>query len=275
MKIINLNEYVKLHDGKKIFYSKYEHIAQACDDIRSKGTDAVLIVGGSDRCIYDHHLEILPKNVKKAFFLNCHIDKSLWGDLVVPIPLGIEVTETIKNNSYSYCQGFEEGIEKKKVLTSPQVKKANKLIYANFRVSTNPGHRTAVKSVALQTKHINWVEPPGATDNERYRGGLPYTSFVEDILDHSAVLCAQGNDMGDNLRIYETLYLSRVAITFNPKMHENLHYMFPTVLIEDLSELQNYELIKDKILKASKNISSTKKYLNFNYWKDLIIKEVK
>ena len=132
MKVIQINEFVKLHDGHKIFYSKYEYMATACDDINKKGNDAVLIVGGSDRCIYNHHLDILPKNVKKVFFQNCHVDKDLWGDIIVPLPKGIEVSEVIKKNAYAWCGAEIEGEEKRKVLSSPPEKKPTKFIYANF-----------------------------------------------------------------------------------------------------------------------------------------------
>jgi len=271
VKIIQLNEFVKLHDGKKIFYSKYEHLSEACGDIEKKGTDAVLIVGGSDRCIYNHHLDIVPKNVKKAFFLNCHIDRDLWGDFVVPIPLGIEITETVRLGPHAWCQGFPEGLEKKEILSKAPTAVPNNLLYANFRLRTNPIHRAQIMEIAMKAPHITWRQPYGESDYQRYNAGDPYISFVNEILDHEAVVCAQGNDEGDNLRIYETLYLSRVPLTFNPKMYENLHSLFPTVLINDPSQLYDKSYLKHEINLAKNRMAASKKYLDFDYWKEMIL----
>jgi len=272
MKVIQINEFVKLHDGHKIFYSKYEYMPAACDDINKKGNDAVLIVGGSDRCIYNHHLDMLPKNVKKVFFQNCHVDKDLWGDIIVPLPKGIEISEVIKKGSYAWCGAEIEGEEKRETLSNPPQKNATKFIYANFRVNTNPTHRGQIKDFVRNVPHITWQEPHGATDRVRFLEGRPYTDFVNNILDHQAVICAQGNDKGDNLRIYETLYLSRVALTFNPKMYENLHHRFPTVLISELKELEDFDGMKGKIASAEQkfNDPEVRMLLDFDYWKKTI-----
>jgi len=294
MKLIQINEYLKLHDGEKIIYCKhspeypgnYEYVCK--EVIPYKKHDVVLIVAGSDCCMYNQHLDILPKNVKKAFFSNCHIDKDLWGDIIVPIPLGIEISETINKGAYSYCQGFPEGAEKKSTLSTFPTGEPSKFIYANFRLWTNFFHRNQVKQMALIQPHITWCAPHGSSeetsdnprpvDSERFAAGIPYSKYVEEILDHEAVLCPQGNDSGDNLRIYESLYLSRVPLTFNAKMHENLHHMFPTVLIENLSELfcENKNDLQKRINDAKKKMKHSHgngKYLDFNYWQDMILRE--
>ena len=276
MKVIQLNEYVKLHDGEKIFFCKWGnpgYLDQACEDIKRKQHDVVLIIGGSDMCVSSYQLDSLPKNVSKVFVQNCHIEKDDCGDLIVPIPRGIEVSEAIKHDShiYAWCGSEIEGEEKRKVLSNPPKKDATKFIYANFRVNTNPAHRQSVRSIAQNAPHITWREPYGATDKQRFLSGPPYIDFVHDILDHEAVVCAQGNDWGGNLRMYETLYLSRVALTFNPKMYNSLHYLLPVVLIGDLEELKDYKSLKEKIDLARRKFETGKHLLDFNYWEKLIL----
>ena len=276
MKVIQLNEYVKLHDGEKIFFCKWGHpgyLEQAYEDIRRKQHDVVLIIGGSDMCVDSHQLHNLPKNVSKVFVQNCHIEKDDCGDLIVPIPRGIDVSEAIKHSShvYAWCGSEIEGEEKRKVLSDSPKKDPTRFIYANFRVNTNPSHRQNVKRMIQDVPHITWKEPYGATDRQRFLNGPPYIEFVRDILDHEAVVCAQGNDWGGNLRMYETLYLSRVALSFNPKMYNSLHYLLPVVLIEELAELKNYQLLRKKINLAKTKFETGKHLLDFNYWEKLIL----
>ena len=277
MKVIQLNEYVKLHDGEKIFFCKWGHpgyLDQAFEDIKRKQHDVVLIIGGSDVCVGNHQLNNLPKNVSKVFVQNCHIEKDDCGGLIVPIPRGVEVSEAVRHHShiYAWCGSEIEGEEKRKVLSNPPKKDPTKFVYANFRVNTNSSHRQSVMSIVQNASHITWREPYGTTDRQRFLNGPPYIDFVHDILDHEAVICAQGNDWGGNLRMYETLYLSRVALTFNPKMYNNLHYLLPVALVEDLEELKNYEFLKEKISLAKIKFKTGRHLLDFNYWKNLILK---
>jgi len=272
---LQINKFLELHDGERIFFTKHDCLPEAAAHIETLNRDVVLIINGSDFCVYNETLEIVPHNVKKIFTHNCHADLTLTGDRVVPIPRGIEVSEAIKINDYAWCGMEIEGEEKRLILSSPPEKEPSKFIYANFRVATNSTHRTQIKNIAIEKSYITWKEPPGRNDRERFECAIPYMEFVEDILDHQAVLCAQGNDWGCNLRIYETLYLSRVPLTFNPVLYHNLHNIFPTVLIEDLKQLDNKDELRKKIENAEKKRDSSRKYLDFNYWKDMILEESK
>jgi hypothetical protein len=48
MNTIQLNKYVNLHDGEKIFYTKYEYFYDTCELLKKRGHDVVLIIGGRD-----------------------------------------------------------------------------------------------------------------------------------------------------------------------------------------------------------------------------------
>ena len=275
MNVIQLNKFVKLHDGEKIFFCKFDFLKQAINDVSKLKHNVVLIVAGSDMCLYNQHVNLFPKNVQKVFSWNCCVDESKRGTLIQPIPRGIEVSEPVKYGPYSWC-GYEvEGNEKRKILSNPPTKTPDKFIYANFRVNTNPHHRTIVREVAINSPFMTWQEPPGKTDRERYNQGVSYLEFVNGILEHEAVLCAQGNDNGDNLRVYETLYLDRVPLTFNPKMYESIHHHFSVALISDMSDLYSQDKLRKKIDSAKKKKNNNLKYLDFDYWKDMIFDEVK
>lgn len=273
MNTIQLNKFVDLHDGEKIIFCKFDFLSQASLEISRLNHDVILILAGSDMCLYNHHMDMIPKNVKKVFSWNCCVDLDKWSPLVQPIPRGIEVSEAVNKGSFSWC-GYElEGEEKRRVLSSPPSRDPTKFIYANFRVNTNPSHRTGIKEIAQTTDFITWQEPSGRTDRERYLSEIPYMNFVDAILDHEAVLCAQGNDNGDNLRVYETLYLKRIPLTFNPAMYRSIHHMFPVVLIENNSNLKDLNFLKKEIEQAKCRQNDTLRYLSFDYWKDMILEE--
>jgi hypothetical protein len=84
------------------------------------------------------------------------------------------------------------------------------------------------------------------------------------------VLCPQGNGLGDNHRIYETLYLNRIPITTGPHVHKSLHYKFPVVLIEDVNLLNNYDLVKEQVEIAKKK-EWDRSLLDLDYWESKIL----
>lgn len=96
-----------------------------------------------------------------------------------------------------------------------------------------------VAEISKKSPHIDWEEPK-----------LTSLEYYSKILDYEAVVCAQGNGPGDNHRIYETLYLNRIPITFNASMYEKLHHKFPVILLENLKLLEDYNFIKQKIEQA-------------------------
>jgi len=256
MNVIQLNKFADLHDGEKIIFCKTDYIEEEFRSISKKNHDVVLITGNSDYCITDDIVAAAPKNIKKWFCQN-RLSNSF---LLQSIPLGIENSEECTRTGHGV--GWPHAIEKLSILSAPPSKSPTKFIYANFNINTNRSERTPLKGVSIESPHITWCEP-----------NISYQDFVGEILDHKAVVCAQGNGMGDNHRIYETLYLSRIPITFSQEQFRNLHSLFPTVMISDINMLKNYDYMSSRIESCYKSIN--KKYLDFDYWKDMIIDSAK
>lgn len=252
MNIIQLNKFAHLHDGEKIIFCKTDFIAQEFDNISKKNHDVVLITGNSDYCITDDIVIRAPKNIKKWFCQN-RLSNSF---LLQSLPLGIENSVECVREGHGH--GWPHAVEKLDILNNKPTKEASKFIYANFNVNTNKNSRSELKNKSIEVDHITWCEP-----------NVSYSDFIDSILDHESVLCAQGNGMGDNHRIYETLYLSRVPITFSQEQYRFLHSLFPTVLVTDISQLEDYDFMKKSIDACYNAIN--KKYLDFDYWKDMIL----
>jgi len=65
------------------------------------------------------------------------------------------------------------------------------------------------------------------------------------------------------------LYAGRVPITFNRAQYEYLHHIFPTLLINDIQELDDYLELKTKINQVKNMVN--KNYLNCDYWINKIL----
>jgi len=252
--VIQINKFSGLHDGKKIIFCKTDYILREFEYIKSLSNDVILITGNSDYCITDSLASQAPKNIVAWFCQNKLCDNPL----LKAIPLGVENTVPCKREGHGKVWGHAK--EKLDYLVSSKNKAPKLFSYANFNVNTNPHHRSVVKKVCENAPHITWQDPT-----------LPYHKFVSDILNHQAVVCAQGNDAGDNHRIYESLYLDRVPITFNEAQYKYLHHLYPTILITDTNELYNEDILRGRVSTFKVN----KVFLDIEFWMEYIYDEAK
>lgn len=253
MNTFQFNKLSELHNGKTIFFTKTDFIVSDLIEISKLKNDVILISGNSDYVIDNVHLKLIPNNLKVWFATNAIVSHPK----IVNIPLGIE------NYKPALREGHGIGYDRVKIkddFISNYVDRSPKgLMYSNFNVHTNPTHRTQVKNICIQSPHITWEEPT-----------LSVERFFDRVLDFEAVVCAQGNGPGDNHRIYETLYLNRIPITFNKTLYSLLHYNFPVVLLDSPEQLLDYNFMVSEINNKKTKVWD-KNMLDLNYWKNLIL----
>lgn len=255
MDTIQINKFSRLHDGKNIIFCKTECLEGEFENIKNLKNDVVLISGNSDICVDDDIFNKRPPNISKWFAQNALVNH----EILEPLPIGIENRYPSIRDGHGI--GWGDRVEtKENVISNPPDIKFSKFIYSNFNIETNPGHRSQIREICINTNFIDWEEP-----------NLSIETFFTKLLDYEAIVCAQGNGPGDNHRIYETLYMGRIPITFNKVMYEKLHYLFPVVLIEEINDLNNYEIMRKKIDEV-KNKEWDKNTLSTDYWFDKIIK---
>ena len=255
-RLLQINNFSKLHDGKNIIFCKTDYILQEFSYIKSLKNDVIFITGNSDYCITDHLASQTPPNIKKWFCQN----RLSSNPLLEPIPLGLENSIECKREGHGHV--WEHAKVKHKMLSNPPSKKYIEFLFSCFTIDTNPHHRSVLQTISKNESHITWKEP-----------NLDYENYVNEILKHKAIVCAQGNDRGDNHRIYETLYLDRTPLTFNVQQYNYLHHLFPLVLIENNEDLLDKKLIDSKINEARGK--KNEKYLNTDYWLEKIYDEAK
>jgi hypothetical protein len=253
---IEINKLSYLHNNSNTLFCKTDYIFEAFRYIQNINQDIVFITGNSDYCITDHIVNMAPKNIKIWFCQNRLSDHPL----LKSIPLGLENTLECKIEGHGLV--WPHAREKPDIISKSPKTEPSKLIYANFSINTNPAHRSLVQQICQQTKHITWTEP--SSNN--------YKKFISDILQHKAVVCPQGNGPGDNHRIYETLYLKRVPITFNPIQYKYLHRLFPVLLLENEKDLYSQDLLPE-IDKLFIEVQKNNCFLSINTWLDLIKKQ--
>jgi hypothetical protein len=253
MNVFQLNKLSKLHNGKNIFFTKTDYLMDDFKTIEQLNNDVILISGNSDFCITDYHLSNLPNNVKFWYAQNAIVSHPK----IINIPLGIEnFKSSIREN---HGIGYERANIKENFILNHNSKKPSELIYSNFTIGTNTRHRTFIKNICVETPHIIWEEPNLSVEN-----------FFNRVLDFTSVVCAQGNGDGDNYRIYETLYLNRIPITFNRQLYNLLHHKFPIICLDDPLLLKNYNFMREQIGTAKLKIWD-KNLLDLDYWKSKIL----
>jgi hypothetical protein len=253
MNTIQFNKLSELHNGETIFFTKTDFIVSDLVAISKLKNDVILMSGNSDYVIDEVHLRLIPDNLKVWFATNAIVSHPK----IVNLPLGIENYKPALRDGHGI--GYDRVKTKDDFISNYVDRQPKSLMYANFNVHTNPNHRTQVRNICIQSPHITWEEPT-----------LSVEKFFDRVLDFEAVVCAQGNGPGDNHRIYETLYLNRIPITFNKTLYSSLHHNFPVVLLDSTEQLLDYDFMVSEI-NNKKTKSWDKNMLDLNYWKNLIL----
>ena len=262
--IVDINKISQVHDGKRIIFCKTDFLLSEFETIKHLKNDVVLISGNSDYCIDDKLVELAPKNIKKWFCQNRLSNNSI----LESIPIGLQNAQPSKrhnNNSYELSHGYVWEYAPLKIKTLFEKNKNSftkrNLIYANFNTQTNPDHRNHIKNSVVLQKCVTWED---ISDD--------YDRFIQGILDHEAVVCPNGNG-ADTHRIYETAFLDRVAITFDPLQYYFIHNLFPVCLMKNISEFINIDNLKNRIADAKNNFD--RKHLLADFWTQKIIDSAK
>lgn len=259
---IQFNSFSFISEKDNVLFGHMLHINSILSEIDKSDKKFIAITGNSDWILDDHlDRELLEKNKNKI--LRWYSSNNFIPDEKFSIlPMGLENSAAAKNPEHGI--GWGERANEKVILLS---KKYNvrpiKFLYANFNIQTNVVHRTEIKNICDQLSYVNYSD-----------SNLSYENFINDILDHQAVICPQGNGYyGDNHRIYEVLYLKRIPITFNKMMYDRLHNLFPVILLHDPNQLRDINLMYTLIEQAKKHKNGFF-YTDYYYWDNLIYGEV-
>jgi hypothetical protein len=255
--MIQINRFSNLYNKKDIIFCKTDYLQKEFDHIKSKGYPVILLTGNSDINITNDMVEKMPGNVVKWYCQNDLVSHPK----LIPIPLGLENIFVSKRRGHGVA--WENARVKHTTLSSNARQKniePDKLIYANFDISTNVSHRTSIKDICLLQSHITWQEPD-----------LSYPEFIDQVLAHKATLCPAGNGI-DTHRLYEVLYCNRIPITVKLgdfAIYKELYHFLPIVVLDNEEQLGDAELLSQRIASAQQK-KIMPELLNFDYWASAI-----
>jgi|1048.fasta_scaffold01197_2 hypothetical protein len=236
-KYIEINKLSHLHNGSTIFFCKTDYLFSEFQNIAQQKNNIILISGNSDYSITDEILDIAPKNIKKWYAQNALSNNPI----LEPIPIGLE--NKLPSSREGHGVGYFDRASLKESLlekTNLNNKKPTKFIYANFNINTNPSYRALIKEMCQKANFIDWEEPK-----------LSLGSFFDQVSQYKMIVCPAGNGL-DTHRLWETLYCNRIPITFkiaSYKLYE-LYSKLPIIILENNTDLMNYELIEEKYLEC-------------------------
>lgn len=255
---IYLNNISKIHDGKKIFFCKTDYLFQEFEYIKSLDHPVILITGNSDYHITDDLVARAPKNIKKWFAENA-ISNS---EILEPIPIGLENTIDCQRKGHGefYKERGELWIQH--FLNLQNIEKVHG-IYANFRVGTNPYHRSQIELLCRQINHIFFESH--SLDLSKLE------NFLTNVKKYSMTICPAGNGV-DTHRLWEVLICGGVPITFKMgdfKIYE-LYEKLPIIVLDDPNKLHDIEYINNEYSRVTQRKNNFD-LLKSKFWEDMII----
>ena len=132
------------------------------------------------------------------------------------------------------------------------------LVYMSFTISTYPTER--------QYCHDMFVNKPWVTKGKLENTLNGRRTFLEDIRNHTFVLCPRGNGI-DTCRLWETLYMGSIPIVINTIALEE--FMELPILFVDNWEMVTEDFLKEKYVEMMAKTWNMEK-LRFSYWKDIV-----
>jgi len=247
-----------LHDGEYCYFTKFEMLRETLIEIMKKRKPCIVISGNSD---YVHDQDSVTWMMENTSVKHFYAQNLVYnGSNTYQVPLGI-------TNVTDCARGLEHGVNH-----SDKPKHANKmkymhddgstpsrLIYANFRLSTNMQQRRLCASACKTAPFTTYEEH-----------GQDLDTYFKQCRDHKMIVCPDGNGP-DTHRMWETLYIGRVPIVLNKPGIEQFRGL-PVVWVNDWRELARPDIITDKYEEAK---GKSKDMIYKEYWIEHITQKLK
>ena len=230
-------------------------------------TKYILITHNSDYPITTDIFLKKPSNVIRWYGQN--IDH--FHPILESIPIGSHVATWIgakdKVDDAPYGTQHPDFVE---IPETNKEKKHKNLVYMDFGIWTNTGHRKAVYG-SLKDKPWVTAKECGASPND-YKSSKDYVSIREqcqNIYDHKFIISPLGNghDCGRN---WLSIYLGSIPVI---PWHKNIQFYsgMPIVVYKDIEEVTEDFLLKKYDEITSKKLSLDKSKIS--YWSERLLSE--
>lgn len=249
------DEYVFVRKNKfdlnenNIIFCKTEYLNELFNMLNTHCTfkNIKLITHQSDLKITKKLFKKKPACISKWYSINVDFkDENL-----IPIPLGL---------ANFHSKNLNEEIFKNNINFANYYNLKSRLLYLNFNVNTNFGHR---KNLFTLFQKYNWASLEKNT--------LEHFVYKKNMAEHFFTLTPWGNGI-DTHRFWEALYSGSIPVTKKHMIYESFKDI-PKVLVNNYKDINYNFLIKELERITNNNQKYNYSELNFEYWRDLIIDE--
>jgi hypothetical protein len=200
-----------------LLYAKADHTLPLFEQLKKRRARVALVTAESDVMIDEQRASTAPPQVAAWFSTNA---AAKW---VRPLPLGL---------GNSYCQVTNKAPALAEALAAAKPER-DKLLYVNFRASTNPAVREPLLAAYAARRHESWltvktesVDPP---------------EFLREMTQHKFVLCPPGNGV-DSHRIWEALYTGTIPVVQHHTVFRDFLDL-PIMFVDDLARVREENML--------------------------------
>ena len=193
-----------------VVYTKADHTVPLFHQLRRSRSRIVLVTAESDATIGDDVAATKPPQVGAWFSTNAESARAR------PLPLGL---------GNSYCKVTNKAAALAEALEISGLR--DKLLYVNFRTSSNPAVREPLLANFSARGQGNWL-------TVRTEAIAP-PDFLREMTRHKFVLSPAGNGI-DSHRIWEALYTGTIPVVQNNSVFRDFASL-PILFVDDLAEV--------------------------------------
>jgi hypothetical protein len=193
-----------------VVYAKADHTTPLFQQLRKSRSRIVLVTAESDVTIDEALAATKPPQVGAWFSTNAESSR------VRPLPLGL---------GNSYCEVTNKAAALAEALGKSGPR--DKLLYVNFRPSSNPALREPLLANFSARSQGHWL----AVRTE----AIAPPDFLREMTQHKFVLCPAGNGI-DSHRIWEALYTGTIPVVQNNSVFRDFASL-PILFVDDLAEV--------------------------------------
>ena len=199
-----------------LLYAKADHTLPLFEQLKKRRARVTLVTAESDVMIDEQRASTAPPQVAAWFSTNAAAN---W---VRPLPLGL---------GNSYCQVTNKAPALAEALAEAKPER-DKLLYVNFRASTNPAVREPLLAAYAARRHESWLTVQTES--------VDPLDFLREMTQHKFVLCPAGNGL-DSHRIWEALYTGTIPVVQHHTVFRDFHDL-PIMFVDDLANVRDEDL---------------------------------
>lgn len=236
----------------EILFIKTDFIDKFIENYQDRYLKTVLIFHNSDKSVDKEHLEKLTNKNVLIFAQNLNLNTNNYKN-VFPIPIGFENRSYLMNGR---LKSFNK-VSKNKIIKTKDSK-----ILCGFNPNTNEVRKNILEIVSKSND----------IDLLRFTG---HSEYLKILSNYKFNLCPEGNGL-DTHRFWESLFVETIPVVIKSDFISNFKKLdIPCYVLDNWNELKRINPNNlNKFYDENLNLIKEKKYIYFDFWKNLIFNKI-